>query len=88
MVIDPSDEQFIMAAKRRTESLEPGSKFKSERFRHPMKQRSEIVSNEQGMQIDRRDSHMPNAFSPRIESFEPGANVNSETLPHCSKQPA
>jgi hypothetical protein len=53
-----------------------------------MKPKSEIVSIEAGMQIDRSDEHDPNAHFPRIESSDPCSNVKYERVSQKLKHSA
>jgi hypothetical protein len=50
------------------------------------KQRLEMVSIDEGIQIERSDWHPPNADSPKIETLEPDSNAKFESEPHPSKQ--
>jgi hypothetical protein len=86
MQIDRSDEQPSNAWLARIDSSESGSNVKSERFRHLEKQPSEIVSTEDGMQIDRRDGNSAKAESPKVESPDLISKVTFER-PERWKQP-
>jgi hypothetical protein len=69
-----------------SDSLEPGSKTMARRFLQPVKQELEIVSIDDGRQIDPSDEHPRNADSPRLETREPGSNVKVESVLQPSKQ--
>jgi hypothetical protein len=56
------------------------------RFSQSPKQDDEIVSIDEGREIDRNDEHIANPDSPRIASREPGSNLKSESALQQMKQ--
>jgi hypothetical protein len=54
MQIDCNDEQEEKTSSSRAESLQPDSNVKSKRFWLQLKQNLEMVSNDDGIQIERR----------------------------------
>jgi hypothetical protein len=75
MKSDRRDEQFTHAYSPRVESVEPDSKLKSEKSGEMPKQCFEIVSPDDGIQIDWSDEQFSNAPSPKFETLEPDSNV-------------
>jgi hypothetical protein len=73
------DEQPENAHFPRRLSFDPASNVRWQRFQHSMKQQAEIISSEEGRQIDCSDTQKRNAPSPRIETREAASNVNSES---------
>jgi hypothetical protein len=65
---------------------QPDSNVKLERSLHLLKQKSGILSIDEGMQIDLSDEQCPNAESPRAENLEPDSNVKLERSLHLLKQ--
>jgi hypothetical protein len=57
-----------------------------ERELHPSKQYSQIVSTEEGIQIDESDEQAPNAQHPIHESLESDSNVIVAREGHRKKQ--
>jgi hypothetical protein len=55
--------------------LQPDPNVKFERLMHSLKQFLEIVSIDEGIEIERSLEHSMNADSPRCASLEPGSNV-------------
>jgi hypothetical protein len=47
-----------------------------------MKQDSEIVSIDDGMQTDSSDQHCPNAQSPTVLAFKPDSNLKARRVSH------
>jgi hypothetical protein len=63
----------------RQESSEPDSNAKAESARQFLKQYSEIVRTDAGIQIDCSNEQSENADLPKIETLEPGSNLTDET---------
>jgi anti-sigma regulatory factor (Ser/Thr protein kinase) len=66
-------------------TAEPGSNVTRERVLQLQKQHSEIVSIDEGMQIEASDTQFSNADSPRSERHEPGSKVTVERLVQSAK---
>jgi hypothetical protein len=66
--------------------LEPDSNVTVARPLQDAKQNLEIVSTDEGTQIDPREAHQEKAFSPILEILEPGSNATVERRPHDVKQ--
>jgi hypothetical protein len=80
--IDESDEQCPNADCSIRESLESDSKLTFERLEHPMKQRSQMISTDEGIQIDESDEHFQNAHFSIRESLESDSKLTFESLEH------
>jgi hypothetical protein len=59
----------------RIDSFDPDANVNAESSPQLEKQKSEIVSTDEGMQIDRSDEQLANAEWPRTESLQPNWNV-------------
>jgi hypothetical protein len=57
---------------------EPGSNVKTERRLQYQKQPLEIISIDEGIEIDRTSEQPENADSPRVKTFERGSNAKVE----------
>jgi hypothetical protein len=68
--------------------LHPGSNVTFQSRLHDLKQDGQIVSIDDGIQIDSSDTQDPNASSPRVRTLEPHSNVKTDNLVHEQKQPA
>jgi hypothetical protein len=53
---------------------------------HELKQNPEIVSIDEGRQIDWSDEQDANASAPKLESLEPDSNVTCESAVQSRKQ--
>jgi hypothetical protein len=68
-VRNTSQRQILRESKRlRLETRQPGANVRSESFVQSLKQHLQIVSIDQGMQIDFSDEQPSNADSPQIET--------------------
>jgi hypothetical protein len=67
-------------------NLQPGSNATVESALHPLKQFSQTLSTDAGMQIDESDEHSENANGPIRESFESASNVTLQSPRHNRKQ--
>jgi hypothetical protein len=86
MEIDGSSRQSSNADLPISETLQSSPKVTLDSPLHEQKQSADIVSRDNGKQIDRSAVQYENAPSPRTESLEAGSNVN-EKFGHLSKQP-
>jgi hypothetical protein len=68
--------------------MEGRSNVTFESFRQLKKHDSEIVSTEEGIQIDRSDEHAANAYLPRVEILELDANLTEQTESQALNDPA
>jgi hypothetical protein len=66
--------------------LEPDSNVTIERVAHLLKQKSESVTTDEGIQTDRRDEQSENAELPKLESLQPDSNAKSERFVQYMKQ--
>jgi hypothetical protein len=53
---------------------------------HPEKEDPEIISTDEGIQIESSDEQFENADSPRIERREPASKLKSESCSQFEKQ--
>jgi hypothetical protein len=65
---------------------QPDSNVKFERFLHRLKQESEIVCTDDGIQIDSSARQPENADRPKTGRFEPDSNVKFERQVQPLKQ--
>jgi anti-sigma regulatory factor (Ser/Thr protein kinase) len=56
-----------------------------QRFVHPEKHESEILSIDRGMQIDPSDEQLQNADLPRSDTLQPSSNVTLQRFVHPEK---
>jgi hypothetical protein len=70
----------------RIEILEPVSNVNLERRWEYSKQESEIVSMDEGIQIDSSDPQNANAHSPRTDNLLPDSKTTSQRVSHAMKQ--
>jgi hypothetical protein len=66
--------------------LEPGANATFVSNVQLLKQKLEMVSTDEGMQMDLRDRHEANADSPRIESLPPASNSKLDRFLQLLKQ--
>jgi hypothetical protein len=64
---------------------QPGSKMTLIRFVQNQKQHLEIISTDEGIQIDRSDKQFANADAPKVEIWQFESNVTVERLPQNLK---
>jgi hypothetical protein len=68
------------------ESLELTSNVTLERSSQPTKHPWQMVSTEDGMEIDGSNEHPEKAAWPICETLDPVSNVNDVRCPQCEKQ--
>jgi hypothetical protein len=66
--------------------LQPYSKRKLLSFLHPEKQDLEMISTDEGREMNSSEKHWANADSLRIEILEPASKLKSESSSQLAKQ--